>query len=105
VEQLLGRIPAEQIGVSVRDPEQARGLAERGIRVRRGDRGRPASHRDRRGQGDRRRPDSLHQPHGREPVLTGSEAIDMAGAAEIAAELTGRPIRRGVVPEAEYRPA
>ena len=37
VERLLERAPAEQIGVSVRDPEQARGLEERGVRVRRGD--------------------------------------------------------------------
>ncbi|HYO29406.1 MAG TPA: NAD(P)H-binding protein [Thermomicrobiales bacterium] len=36
-ERLLERVPAEQIGVSVRDPEQARGLEERGVRVRRGD--------------------------------------------------------------------
>ncbi len=35
--RLLDRVPAAQIGVSVRDPEQARGLEERGIRVRRGD--------------------------------------------------------------------
>lgn len=37
------------------------------------------------------------------PPLTGPEAIDMAGVAAIASELTGRPIRRVVVPEAEYR--
>jgi len=37
VEQLLARVPAEQIGVSVRDPEKARALQERGVRVRRGD--------------------------------------------------------------------
>jgi len=37
VERLLERVPAAQIGVSVRDPEQARGLEERGVRVRRGD--------------------------------------------------------------------
>lgn len=37
VERLLDRLPAEQLGVSVRDPEQAGGLAERGVRVRRGD--------------------------------------------------------------------
>jgi Predicted nucleoside-diphosphate-sugar epimerases len=37
VEQLLKRVPAEQIGVSVRDPNQARELQERGVRVRRGD--------------------------------------------------------------------
>jgi NAD(P)H dehydrogenase (quinone) len=37
------------------------------------------------------------------PALTGPEAIDMAGVAAIASELTGRPIRRVVVPDAEYR--
>jgi len=37
------------------------------------------------------------------PDLTGSEAVDMAGIAAIASELTGRPIRRVVVPEADYR--
>ncbi|MBB6731445.1 SDR family oxidoreductase [Cohnella zeiphila] len=36
-EQLLKRVPAEQIGVSVRDPSQAQDLQERGVRVRRGD--------------------------------------------------------------------
>ncbi|MGH3320493.1 MAG: SDR family oxidoreductase [Streptosporangiaceae bacterium] len=37
VEQLLERLPAAQIGVSVRNPEKARGLDERGVRVRQGD--------------------------------------------------------------------
>lgn len=37
VEHLLTRVPAEDIGVSVRDPDKARGLAERGVRVRRAD--------------------------------------------------------------------
>jgi NAD(P)H dehydrogenase (quinone) len=37
VERLLDRVPAGRIGVSVRDPEKARGLEERGVRVRRGD--------------------------------------------------------------------
>jgi uncharacterized protein YbjT (DUF2867 family) len=37
VEQLLRRVPAEQVGVSVREPGKAGGLAERGVRVRRGD--------------------------------------------------------------------
>lgn len=41
-ERLLERVPAGQIGVSVRDPEQARGLEERGVRVRRGDFADPA---------------------------------------------------------------
>lgn len=36
-ENLLELVPAEQIGVSVRDPEKARDLEERGVRVRRGD--------------------------------------------------------------------
>lgn len=43
VEQLLARIPAAQIGASVRDPEKARSLAARGVRVRRGDFADPAS--------------------------------------------------------------
>jgi uncharacterized protein YbjT (DUF2867 family) len=37
------------------------------------------------------------------PALTGSEAIDMAGVAAIASEVTGRTIRRVVVPDEEYR--
>lgn len=42
-ERLLELVPAGEIGVSVRDPEKARGLAERGVRVRRGDFGDAAS--------------------------------------------------------------
>ena len=37
VEELLKRMPADQVGVSVRDPEKAQDLARRGVRVRRGD--------------------------------------------------------------------
>ncbi len=37
VERLLELVPAEQIGVSVRDPEKARELEAQGVRVRRGD--------------------------------------------------------------------
>jgi NAD(P)H dehydrogenase (quinone) len=37
LERLLDRIPADQIGVSVRDPRQAEALTARGVRVRRGD--------------------------------------------------------------------
>ncbi len=37
VQQLLQRVPAEQIGVSVRDTEKAADLAARGVRVRHGD--------------------------------------------------------------------
>ncbi len=37
VERLLDHVPAARIGVSVRDLEKARGLEERGVRVRHGD--------------------------------------------------------------------
>ncbi len=37
VERLLGKVPAAGIGVSVRDPAKATALADRGVRVRRGD--------------------------------------------------------------------
>jgi NAD(P)H dehydrogenase (quinone) len=37
VDQLLERVPAETIGVSVRDVTKAQALIERGVRVRRGD--------------------------------------------------------------------
>lgn len=36
VEHLLKRLPAAQVGVSVRDPERAKHLADRGVRVRQG---------------------------------------------------------------------
>ena len=36
-EKLLDRLPAAQVGVSVRDPEKARFLSERGVRVRQSD--------------------------------------------------------------------
>jgi NAD(P)H dehydrogenase (quinone) len=42
-EQLLTRCPAGEIGVSVRDPEKAGDLAQRGVRVRQGDFDDPAS--------------------------------------------------------------
>ena len=37
------------------------------------------------------------------PALTGSEAVDLAGLAAIASEVSGRPIRRIVVTDARYR--
>ncbi|MEV4508169.1 NAD(P)H-binding protein [Dactylosporangium sp. NPDC049525] len=37
VDRLLQRLPAGQVGVSVRDPDRAGDLAARGVRVRRGD--------------------------------------------------------------------
>ncbi|MGW2789626.1 NmrA family NAD(P)-binding protein [Streptomyces sp. NPDC001251] len=36
VERLLTRLPADRVGVSVRDPQRARTLADRGVRVRQG---------------------------------------------------------------------
>ncbi|MGA5500173.1 NAD(P)H-binding protein [Streptomyces umbrinus] len=36
VERLLTRVPADQVGVSVRDPQKARAFADQGIRVRQG---------------------------------------------------------------------
>lgn len=43
VQQLLARVPAHRIGVSVRDPARASAFAEHGVRVRRGDFDDPAS--------------------------------------------------------------
>ena len=43
VERLIQRVPAGEIGISVRDPEKARALADRGVRVRRGDFSEPES--------------------------------------------------------------
>ncbi|WP_299054166.1 NAD(P)H-binding protein [uncultured Nocardioides sp.] len=43
VERLLLRVPADQVGVSVRDPGRAEHLAARGVRVREGDFTDPAS--------------------------------------------------------------
>ena len=37
VEQLLARVPADQVGLSVRNPEKASAFADRGVRVRRGE--------------------------------------------------------------------
>ena len=43
VDRLLARIPADRVGVSVRDTGRAAVLAERGVRVRRGDFTEPAT--------------------------------------------------------------
>jgi NAD(P)H dehydrogenase (quinone) len=40
---------------------------------------------------------------GATPPLTGAAAVDLAGLAAIAAEVTGRPITRTVVTDAQYR--
>ncbi|GAA4621072.1 NAD(P)H-binding protein [Actinoallomurus vinaceus] len=36
VERLLARVPAHRVGVSVRDPQKAKALADQGVRVRQG---------------------------------------------------------------------
>ncbi|OAP24145.1 Quinone oxidoreductase 2 [Amycolatopsis sp. M39] len=46
VEHLLKRVPADRIGVSVRDPAKARHFADRGVRVRQGSYEDPAALRD-----------------------------------------------------------
>lgn len=46
VEHLLKLVPADQVGVSVRDPGKARHFADRGVRVRRGGYDDPAALRD-----------------------------------------------------------
>ncbi|MER5602798.1 SDR family oxidoreductase [Streptomyces sp. NPDC002265] len=43
VERLLARVPADRVGVSVRDPHKAKDLADRGVRVRQGSFDDPAS--------------------------------------------------------------
>jgi NAD(P)H dehydrogenase (quinone) len=43
VEELVKRVPASRVGVSVRDPQKAADLAALGVRVRPGDFGNPAS--------------------------------------------------------------
>ena len=43
VERLLERVPADRVGVSVRDPRKAQDLADRGVRVRQGSFDEPAS--------------------------------------------------------------
>lgn len=67
VEHLLARVPAEQVGVSVRDPARAEGLAARGVRVR---------------AGDFTSPEGLERAfEGAERVLVVSAAIRGSGAA------------------------
>ena len=43
IERLLARLPADDLGVSVRDPHEAQDLEERGVRVRHGDFDQPST--------------------------------------------------------------
>jgi NAD(P)H dehydrogenase (quinone) len=53
VEALLGRVPASELAVAVRNPDKARTFAERGITVRHADYSRPETLRSAFGSGDR----------------------------------------------------
>ncbi len=80
-ERLLDLLPTEQWAVSVRDPEQAAVLSERGVRVRRGDFAEPAT--------------LAHAFEGASQVLIvsasalGDSAVDMNLAAVAAAKAAG----------------
>ncbi len=102
VEHLLRRLPAERIGVSVRDETRARHFADRGVRVRRGSYEDPAALRD--------------SFAGAEQVLlvSGNDpAADMVGlhrtAIEAAVAAGARRIlytsQHGAVPGSPYRPS
>ncbi|MFI5662570.1 NAD(P)H-binding protein [Streptomyces sp. NPDC051684] len=102
VEHLLRRIPADRIGVSVRDTAKARHLADRGVRVRQGTYEDPAALRD--------------SFAGAEQVLlvSGNDpAADIVGlhrnAVEAAAEAGVRRVlytsQQGAVPGNPYRPS
>jgi uncharacterized protein YbjT (DUF2867 family) len=81
VERLLTRVPADQLGVSARDPGKAAALAGRGVRTRRGDYRDPAS--------------LAHAFEGAEQVLivsadsTGQSEVRQHGAAIDAAKAAG----------------
>ncbi|MER6324731.1 NAD(P)H-binding protein [Streptomyces coelicoflavus] len=102
VEHLLERIPADRIGVSVRDAAKAQHLADRGVRVRQGSYEDPAALRD--------------SFDGAEQVLlvSGNDpAADMVGlhrnAVEAAVAAGARRIlytsQHGAVPGNPYRPS
>ncbi|VXB58868.1 NAD(P)H-binding protein [Citricoccus sp. K5] len=69
VEHLLQRIPAEQIGVSVRDPSRADHLARRGVRVRRG---------------------SYDDPAALRHSFAGAEQVLLTSSSDIAADVVGQ---------------
>lgn len=102
VEHLLERIPADQIGVSVRDVAKAQHLADRGVRVRQGSYEDPAALRD------------SFAGAGQVLVVSGNDpAADMVGlhrnAIEAAVAAGARRIlytsQHGAVPGNPYRPS
>jgi hypothetical protein len=89
VEHLLGRIPAEQIGVSVRDVAKAQHFADRGVRVR---------------QGSYEDPTALrHSFEGAEQVLLVSSNDRMPTRSACIASASTPPSRQG--PSASSTPA
>jgi NAD(P)H dehydrogenase (quinone) len=81
VERLLERVPATEIGVSVRDVEKAQSLADRGVRVR---------------AGDFTDPSTLdHAFEGSDQVLVVSAAIRGGGAFEANSAAIDAAVRAG----------
>ncbi|MEU6848873.1 NAD(P)H-binding protein [Actinacidiphila alni] len=85
VEHLLGRMPAEQIGVSVRDPAKAQHFADRGVRVRQGSYEDPAALRHSFEGAEQVLLVSSNDPHAEAVALhrVGIEAAVAAGARRI----------------------
>lgn len=85
VEHLLKRVPAEQIGVSVRDVTKAQRFADRGVRVRRGSYEDPAALRHSFEGAEQVLLVSTNDPHADAAALhkVGSEAAVKAGAQRI----------------------
>ena len=85
VEHLLKRMPADRIGVSVRDVAKARHFAERGVRVRRGSYEDPAALLDSFEGADQVLLVSSNDPHAEQVDLhrTGIETAVRAGASRI----------------------
>ncbi|MEU6239493.1 hypothetical protein [Kitasatospora sp. NPDC047058] len=102
VERLLDRVPADHIGVSVRDPRKAQDLA--------GDIALPADgpvawtgHDDLAEATAAILTEEEGRFEGPTPPLTGPAALDFDAVAEIAARATGRPFTRTVVPDHAFR--
>src|ERR1700744_6332547 len=85
VEYLLQRVPADQIGVSVRDVAKARHFADRGVRVRRGSYEDPVALLDSFEGADQVLLVSSNDPHADQVPLhrTGIETAGKAGARRI----------------------
>ncbi len=85
VEHLLTRVPADRVGVSVRDPAKARHLADRGVRVRQGSYEDPAALRHSFEGAEQVLLVSTNDPHADAAALhrVGVEAAVAAGAGRI----------------------